>query len=562
MSHLDWIVLFATQLYIIGYGAYRSRGAKKDMKSYLLANNQLSWLTIGISVMATQASAITFLSIPGQAFYDGMGFVQIYFGLPLATVVLCLTVVPIYKRLGVYTAYEYLEQRFDLKTRALGAVLFLVQRGLSTGITIYAPSLVLSTVLHWDINWTIIITGTIVTIYTVLGGTKTVSYTQMQQTAIIWIGMFTATYILISHLPDNLSVTDVAAVAQEMGKMEWVNFSLDPANRYTIWSGLLGGFFLSLSYFGTDQSQVQRYLGGETLKESRMGLIMNGIIKIPMQFFILFIGILLFVFYQFAQPKLFFNQNEVDAVYQSSYQTEYRLLEQKFEATVKAKKEKIVAYQQATDELEKAQIGKQLNTLEQESKELRKKAIAIIKANHPKADAKDSDYVFISFIMNYLPMGLIGLLVSVMISASMSSTASAFNALASTSIVDVYKRLIQPAATEEHYVKASKFFTIFWGIVCIFFAIFVSRLDNMVQAVNILGSLFYGTVLGIFLVAFYIKHIRGNAVFWAAVVSEAIILASFYFLGDKIAYLWYNLIGCVLVMLLAWLFETLFPKEN
>ncbi len=571
MTSLDWFVLLTTQIFIIGYGFWKSRDANKDMKGYLLAGNQMGWLTIGISVMATQASAITFLSIPGQAFYDGMGFIQIYFGLPLAMVILCITALPIYRKLGVYTAYEYLERRFDLKTRALAAVLFLVQRGLSTGGTIYAPALILSTVLDWDINWTIILTGSIVTIYTVFGGTKAVSYTQTQQTLIIWLGMGAAVVVLYQHLPP-FSLSHLIDLATQLNRMELINFSFNPADRYTIWSGILGGIFLSLSYFGTDQSQVQRYLGGETLAQSRLGLLMNAAIKIPMQFFILLLGVFLFLFYQFsAQQPIFFNANEVKKIYASPLKADFQVLEKQFADTLQLKKSVMQTYLQlkatenthSTEQL--ATLNQQLTLLKQlneSEKRLHKKAVDLINKNNKKEGAKDSDYVFISFIINYLPVGLIGLLVSVMISASMSSAASAFNALASTTIVDIYKRLVNTTATPAHYLQTSKILTAIWGIICMGFALFVSRLDNLIQAVNILGSLFYGTVLGIFLVAFYLKKIGGTAVFWAAVLSETLILGCFYYYEDRIAYLWYNLIGCVLVIGWAALFQKLLVSQK
>jgi SSS family solute:Na+ symporter len=557
MSYIDWTVLLLTQFLIIGYGAWRSRGSNKDIKNYLLGNNQMSWLTIGVSVMATQASAVTFLSIPGQAFYDGMGFIQIYFGLPIAMVILCITAIPIYHKLGVYTAYEYLENRFDLNTRALAALLFLIQRGLSTGITIYAPSLVLSTVLGWDIYWTIILMGIVVTLYTYLGGTKAVSYTQSQQTVVIWIGMFAALYILITNLPTHLSFSDIWHLAGNMNKTEIIDLSFDPSDRYTLWSGLLGGIFLSLSYFGTDQSQVQRYLGGETVTQSRLGLLMNAVVKIPMQFFILFLGVLLFVFYQFVPQPVFFNANEVKKVYLSPQKEAYQAVETEFNNVNKQKQKAIETYlhlrQDEVNNLPQMFTTlKLIEGLDAEAKQLHKKAAEIIKKTNNKADTKDSDYVFISFITSYLPIGLIGLLVSVMISASMGSAASAFNALASTTVIDIYKRLLKQQASPEHYLQVSKNLSLFWGVACILFAIFVSRLDNMIQAVNILGSLFYGTVLGIFLVAFYMKKVDGKAVFWSAVVTETIILFCFFFFREEIAYLWYNAIGCLLVMLFSY----------
>jgi SSS family solute:Na+ symporter len=561
MSFLDWFVLLATQIFIITYGFWKSKDGNKDIKGYLLGGSQMGWLTIGISVMATQASAITFLSIPGQAFYDGMGFIQIYFGLPIAMVILSISALPLYRKLGVFTAYEYLEKRFDLKTRTFAAFLFLLQRGLSTGGTIYAPALILTTVLGWDINWTIILTGSIVTAYTVFGGTKAVSYTQTQQTLVIWLGMFAAIFILYRNLPD-ISFADMLDLAGKMNKMQLINFSFDPAARYTIWSGVLGGIFLSLSYFGTDQSQVQRYLGGESLAQSRLGLLMNAAIKIPMQFFILLLGVFLFLFYQFsAKQPVFFNANEVKKIYASPYKADFQVIEKQFADTLQKKQavmQQYVALKNA-EQIDQKALNESvilLKSLTKSEQKLHKIAVELIDKNNKKSGSKDSDYVFISFIIGYLPIGLIGLLVSVMLSASMSSAASAFNALASTTIIDIYKRLVNTNATQTHYLNSSKIFTALWGFICMGFALFVSRLDNLIQAVNILGSLFYGTVLGIFLVAFYMKKIGGSAVFWAAVLTESLILGCFAFFNDQIAYLWYNLIGCLLVMAFAYLFET------
>lgn len=579
MNSLDWAVLIATQALIIVYGIWKTRKQSKNLQGYLLSDRDMNWFTIGLSIMATQASAITFLSTPGQAFGNGMGFVQFYFGLPIAMVILSITAVPIYHKLNVYTAYEYLENRFDLKTRSLGAFLFLTQRGLAAGLSIYAPAIILSTVLKWNIYYLIVIIGLVVMAYTVFGGTKAVSQTQKQQMLVILIGMVAAGYILVSLLPKEVSVTDALSVAGAVGRLEVINLEFDLNNRYNVWSGIIGGLFLALSYFGTDQSQVQRYLTGKSIAQTRVGLLMNGMVKIPMQFLILLVGIFLFAFYQFYQPPIFFNQNKkIDFINENPTKVDsLEQLEILYSQNFKEKKQVIFEFLEAKKEAESKNI--QLDTMyanririyNAKNDTLRNQATAIINTidKENKLEAKrlsnnDLDYAFINFVLDYLPVGLIGLLVSVMLSAAMSSASSELNALGSTTVIDIYKRSIVKDKEEEHYVKASKGFTLFWGLYAIFFAMLATQLDNLIQAVNILGSLFYGTILGIFLVAFYIKKVKSNAVFWAAVVSESLILIHYIFFREsfEIGFLWYNLIGCVMVIVLGLLFQLFWKKEE
>lgn len=557
MNAIDWIILFGTLLFIVAYGVYKTRGSQ-NIESYLLGDKSMKWWTIGLSVMATQASAITFLSTPGQAYEDGMGFIQFYLSLPLAMIVLSITAIPLYYRLKVYTAYEYLETRFDLKTRTLAAGLFLIQRGLAAGITIYAPAIILSSILGWPLTITNILIGTLVIIYTVSGGTKAVSQTQKQQMAVMMGGMIVALIVLVWKLPDYVSFGEAITVAGQMEKMNLIDLSLDFENRYTLWSGMLGSFFLFLSYFGTDQSQVQRYLSGKSIAESRLGLLMNGLVKIPMQLLILFIGIMVFVFFQFNQSPIFFNGPVKEKVMMSPQGAEIREIEQAYDQLFIRKKEGL---QQALSlEGEAAEEAfKQVQDLHQEEKELRKEVKSLIVQADPLAEPKDTDYVFITFIMNYLPHGLIGLLLAVIFSAAMSSTAGELNALASTTTVDVYKRSVKKGAGEAHYLKSSKLFTVLWGVLAIAFATYATLLDNLIEAVNILGSLFYGTILGIFLVAFYIKRVGANAVFYAALVAEVIVIISY--VTTDLAFLWLNPLGCGLVVLFGLIFQQLANKS-
>ncbi|MDQ3192627.1 MAG: sodium:solute symporter [Bacteroidota bacterium] len=561
MTSLDWIILFSTLAFIVIYGTWKSRGSK-NIEGYLKGDNEMKWYTVGLSIMATQASAITFLSTPGQAFEDGMRFIQFYFGLPIAMVIISFTIIPIYYKLKVYTAYEYLENRFDYKTRLLAAFLFLVQRGLAAGITIYAPAIILSSILGWNLNYTNIFIGVLVIIYTVAGGTKAVSQTQKQQMLVILAGMTVAFVIVVNSLPAQVSFSNAVSIAGTMGKMNVVDFSFDFTTRYTFWSGITGGLFLAMSYFGTDQSQVQRYLSGKSLKESRLGLMFNGLVKIPMQFLILFTGIMVFVFYQFEQSPVFFNETLKEKVYTTPLQDEMRDVEKAHTRNFEYKKEQINQYVTALDKGDKAEAEKAAKKVRIAGKldnKLRKESQTIIKKAFPESEAKDTDYIFISFIMKYLPTGVIGLLLAVIFSAAMSSTAGELNALASTTVVDFYKRRMYTTGSDTHYLQASKWFTVFWGAMAILFATFASLVDNLIQAVNILGSIFYGTILGIFLSAFYIKIIKSKEVFIAAVISQITVILLYFY--SEIGFLWYNVIGCGLVIGLALIFTFVFKKQ-
>ena len=562
MRTLDWIILCGTLLFIVVYGVWKGRGSK-DMKGYVLSNNDMKWYTITISIMATQASAITFLSTPGQAYVDGMRFIQFYLGLPIAMVILSITAVPLYHKLKVYTAYEFLETRLDLKTRTLAALLFLMQRGLAAGLTIYAPSIILSMLLGWNIYWTNLIIGLLVIIYTTSGGAKAVGWTQFQQMIIITLGMLGAFYMILHLMPDNVSVLDSIKVAGKMGKLNAIDFSFDLNNRYSFWSGILGGLFLQLSYFGTDQSQVQRYLTGESVKQSRLGLLINGIVKIPMQFSILFIGAMLFVFYQFTSPPLFFNPVETNKIIQSAHGPDYTSLQDKFKL-VQAEKKKdvynLIDAMHNDDNAKVKNIQSRLDVSESKIASLRKDAKSLMKKNDKNSDTNDTNYIFLNFVLNFLPVGLIGLVLAAIFSASMSSTSSEINSLATTTVVDMYKRLFKKEATEKHYVFITKSATVLWGMLAILFAQFASKMGSLIEAVNILGSLFYGTILGIFLVAFYLKKASGTATFYSAIISEIIVVLCFIFTG--ISFLWYNVIGCLLVIILAMIIDNFFLKRE
>ncbi|MGB3344039.1 MAG: sodium:solute symporter [Aequorivita sp.] len=552
MQQIDWLVLIGTLLFIVLYGTWKSR-SQRDVSDYLKGGNTAHWWTIGISVMATQASAITFLSTPGQAFHDGMGFVQFYFGLPIAMVIICLVFIPIYHKLKVFTAYEYLETRFDKKTRTLTAILFLIQRGLACGITIFAPSIILSAVLGWNLVHLNIIIGTLVIIYTVSGGTKAVSVTQKQQMAVIFFGMFIAFLLILNYLPLDITFTKALEIAGESGKMDILDFSFDFDNRYTFWSGIIGGSFLALSYFGTDQSQVQRYLSGRSVKQSQMGLIMNGLLKVPMQFFILLVGVMVFVFYQFNASPLHFNPAAVKDVKKSAYAQEYENLEDSKAQLDEQLATVQIEYAKTENELERQQYKEQISHLNVTAQELRDQSKIIIKKANPKAETNDKDYVFIHFILTNLPRGLIGLLLAVILSAAMSSTASELNALGSTTAIDLYRRNV-PGKREKHYVAASRAFTLLWGVVAIIVASSAHLFDNLIQLVNIIGSIFYGNVLGIFLLAFFIRYVGSRAVFIAALITQVIIIYMWYI--DLMPYLWLNLVGCALVMGIATILQT------
>ena len=556
MSLLDWCVLLGTIFFITAYGIWKTRGSQ-DIEGYLKGNNAEKWWTICLSVMATQASAITFLSTPGQAYEDGMRFLQFYFGLPLAMVIISITFVPIFYRLKVYTAYEYLENRFDLKTRSLGALLFLIQRGLAAGITIYAPAIILSTILGWNINLTNICIGLVVILYTVSGGTRAVSVTQKQQMAVMMGGMLVAAVVVVYMLPPEVTFGEAVHVAGKMGKLNLVNFSLDLNDRYNVWSGITGGVFLFMAYFGTDQSQVARYLSGKSITESRLGLLFNGLLKIPMQFVILFVGVMVYVFYQFVEPPVFFNKLEKEKLYETQFAPDLIQLETQHHLNFQDKREQVQAMVQglqAGDEVAVETARTNLSAIETKGKAIRGEVKDLFKRANPKTEVKDTDYVFITFVMQYMPVGMVGLLLAVIFCASMSSSASELNALASTTVIDIYKRSVNATASDAHYLKMSKVFTVVWGILAITFATLASRLDNLIQAVNILGSLFYGTILGIFVVAFYIKYIKANAVFWAAILAELIIIL--IYIRTDLGFLWLNPIGCLLVIIFGALIQT------
>lgn len=546
LALVDWIILSITLIFIVVYGTYVTR-KNTNVQDYIKGGNETKWWTIGLSVMATQASAITFLSTPGQAFHSGMGFVQFYFGLPIAMIIICLVFIPLYHRLKVYTAYEFLEGRFDVKTRSLTAILFLIQRGLSAGITIFAPAIILSAVLGWDLFSLNIIIGFLVIIYTVSGGTKAVNVTQKQQMIIIFLGMFIAFWMIVNQLPNEITFTKALEIAGASGKMEILDFSFDLNNRYTVWTGFIGGTFLMLSYFGTDQSQVQRYLSGKSVRESQLGMIFNGLLKVPMQFFILLVGVMVFVFYQFNASPLNFNPKATEVVQNSKYASDFQELQTKHIDIENSKKQLLA------DGIQKHEVSEiqSLNEKDAILKEASKAIIDKINVENPleKIESNDKDYVFIHFILNNLPKGLIGLLLAVILSAAMSSTASELNALASTTAMDLYKRSNKIEKSELHYVKASKWFTLLWGIIAISVACIANLFDNLIQLVNIIGSIFYGNVLGIFLLAFFIKYVRGNAVFIAAIITQILIIIVWYL--DYLPYLWLNLLGCVLVMLIA-----------
>ena len=552
MQVFDWIILGATLAFIVLYGIWKNN-SHKNIKEYLKGGNEARWWTVGLSVMATQASAITFLSTPGQAFHDGMGFVQFYFGLPFAMLIICLFFIPVYHRLNVYTAYEFLEKRFDLKVRTLTALLFLIQRGLAAGITIYAPAIILSVVLGWDLKVLVLLVGSLVITYTMIGGTKAVNVTQKQQMFIIFLGMFLAFGFIIKRFPEGIGFHEAFQIAGKAGKLNVLDFSFNLNSRYTFWSGLTGGFFLALSYFGTDQSQVQRYLSGKSLKESQMGLVMNGILKIPMQFFILLVGVMVFIFYQFEPSPINFNPKAVAAVKKSEVAEAFNLLELKNKATQKKIRTKLLNNTLSASFQEEIT---QLNTTE---KAQRQEAKDLIKSVDPSLQTNDKDYVFISFILGHLPTGLIGLLLAVIFSAAMSSSASELNALAATTTIDLYQRNVLEKSPA-HYVTVSKGFTLLWGIIAILFASVGNLFENLIQLVNIIGSVFYGTILGIFLVAIFIKHVKGQAVFWAAIISEGIVLLLFS--NNVVSFLWLNLIGAILTVLFALLLQIILTTKK
>ena len=567
MNIIDWIVMLGTLLGIAAYGIYRTRHVS-SVKSYLLGDRELPWWTIGLSIMATQASAITFLSTPGQAYEDGMRFLQFYYGIPIAMVILSVFVIPLYYRLNVYTPYEYLEKRFDLKTRTVTAILFLIQRGLAAGLTIYAPSIVLSSILKWDLNATILFIGIIVIVYTMSGGTTAVSVTQKQQMIVILIGLFVAAGVIIYKLPAEVGFGGAVDLAGHLGKLNTVTFDLNFKDRYNIWSGMIAGVFLFLSYFGTDHSQVSRYLSGKSLTESRLGLMFNGLLKVPMQFLVLFVGILVFVFFQFNRPPVHFIDSNLAMISGTPHEAKYRDIERQYIDVFQQKQAamtRIISASDAGDQsaLEAAQT--EAKQLQKKDATLRKFAKIEVMRASPAAKTKDTDYVFLSFVMEYMPVGIVGLLLAMIFAAGMSSTSSELNALTSVMAMDIYKRYWVKDKSDGHYLLASKLFTIMWGLLALLFAATAQLFENLIQMVNILGSLFYGTILGVFLTAFFLPKVKGNAVFIAALITQANIIFLFVLeRGGKlpISFLWYNPIGCLMLMLLAWGIQMIFGKQR
>lgn len=556
MSAIDWIVMTSFLAFVVIYGTWKTRKTE-SMEAYLLASRSTPWYVVALSIMATQASAITFLSTPGQAYIDGMRFVQFYFGLPIAMIFLSIVAVPFYHKLQVYTAYEFLEKRFDLKSRSLASLLFLMQRGLAAGFTIFAPALVLSTILNIDINFTILMIGTLVIIYTTVGGTDAVNKTHFQQMIIIFIGMTIATIMIFILLqPDDVSFMDATRLAGKLGKLNAIDFEFDLSNKYNIWSGILGGTFLMLSYFGTDQSQVQRYLSASSVKESRIGLLVNGIVKIPMQFAILFVGTMVFVFFQINESPMMFNPVLEKTVLDSEHSQEYKNLNKEFNSLHQIKKEKILELKDAlrTNTQNTDALVSEIDLLKNKEIDYRNQAKSIIQKADVTASVDDKNYIFLNYVLNFMPIGLIGLVLAAIVSASMSSTSAELNALTSTTVVDIYQRLIKKDAKEDFYLKKSKQFTVLWGIFAMIFAFFGNTLGTLVEAVNVLGSLFYGTILGIFMVAFFMKKIQGTAVFYAAIITEIIVVICFaldFYNIISLPFLWLNPIGCFLVMLIS-----------
>ena len=558
MALVDWIVLGGTLLFIVIYGAWRTRESK-SVKDYIGGCQQARWWTIGLSVMATQASAITFLSTPGQAFHDGMGFVQFYFGLPIAMVIICAVFIPIYSRLKVFTAYEFLEKRFDLRVRKLTASLFLIQRGLSAGITIFAPSIILSAVLGWNLTALNIMIGCLVIIYTVSGGTKAVNVTQKQQMAVIFTGMMLALFFIVRALPESISFSDAIDIAGASGKMEVLNFSFDLNNRYTVWTGLIGGSFPALSYFGTDQSQVQRYLSGKSVQEMRLGMLFNGLLKVPLQFFILFVGVMVFVFYQFNQAPLHFNPLSEQLIQKTPYETDYENLNNISTQNYQNRISLYAEFESSPSDDLKNRIAESQKADLANRDAARTLLEQAANSKNVSFESNDKDYVFIHFILNNLPRGLIGLLLAVILSAAMSSTASELNALGATTALDLYNTSY-PADSDQQLVKTTKLFTIGWGILAIGVACVAYLADNLIQLVNIIGSIFYGNVLGIFLLAFFVKWVNAKSVLLAAIITQVLVIVAFRL--DWMPYLWLNLLGCGLVMLLALLIEAVMPQNK
>jgi len=549
---IDWLVLGCTIGIIVAYGTWKTR-SQNNLDSYIKGNNDLPWWMVGLSVMATQASAITFISTPGQAYHDGMGFVQFYFGLPIAMAIISLFFIPIYHKLKVFTAYEYLEYRFDKKTRTFAAVIFLIQRGMGAGITIYAPSIILATIFGWNLNILNVVIGVLVVIYTISGGTKAVAVTQKYQMLIIMMGLVLAFITILKMLPDGVGLNESLKIAAMGDKLNILDFDMDMSKRYTFWSGITGGTFLALAYFGTDQSQVQRYLAAKSASESQKGLLFNGLFKVPLQFFILLTGVMVFVFYQYHKAPIFFNQAVLDLMEETPYSEDLHAIESDYSQVY-------VARQKLLENQKDVNISTEMKKLNLQEMYLRNQAKDLISQALPDVETNDKDYVFISFILKYFPVGLIGLLMAIILSAAMSSTASEINSLGTISLMDLYLSHREMEMPESHKIRLGKWFTFGWGIVAIAFACVVSLAENLIQLVNIIGSIFYGTVLGLFLIGFFIKKVKAKSAFISGVTVQVLVILIFvlssvgYF---TIGYLWLNAIGCLGVIAMALILETI-----
>ena len=571
MTTLDWIVLVITLLAIVTYGLYKSR-TTRNLDGYFLSNRSMSWGLVLLSIIGTQASAVTFISAPGQAYTDGMRFVQYYFGLPLAMIAICIFFVPIFSRLKVYTAYQYLENRFDGKTRMLISFYFLLQRGLSTGISVFAPSIILSSLLGWNIYWTNIFMGGLLIIYTMSGGAKAVAYTQQLQLIIIFVGMFLAAYMIVHMLPDGVGFTDALHVSGKLNKINAITTGIksngfDWSDQYNIFSGIIGGFFLSLSYFGADQSQVGRYLTAKSMTESRIGLLMNGLVKVPMQFAILLIGAMLLTFYQFNKAPVFFNEVQVAKIEKSLLSDSFHSAKQEYENISAKKKEAVSSFVQslhADADADASVKATEMRQLQQQSDSIRKKVKSWISSKKVGGDGNDTNYIFLRFVLDYLPAGLVGLLIAIIFLASWRSIAAAINSLASSTMIDFHRKLNKNEIGHEKEYNLSKRYTLGWGIFCVIVAMFTYNIGNsLIEAVNVLGSLFYGPILGVFLVAFFFKKIKNaNAVFWAAVFAELTVLLVFIIAQKRLGFLWLNPIGVGAVIFFSLLFNFLFKKSS
>lgn len=576
MNQLDWIVLVVTLLAIIVYGVYKSR-TTRNLDGYFLSNNSMPWGLVLLSIMGTQASAITFISAPGQSYTDGMRFVQYYFGIPIAMIVICIFFVPIFSKLKVYTAYEYLENRFDGKTRTLTSFLFLLQRGLSTGISVFAPSIILSSLLGWNIYWTNLFMGGLLIIYTMTGGAKAVAYTQKLQLIVVFVGMFLAAYMVVHMLPANISFVDALKAGGKQGKLNVIttgfeNGKFNWSDQYNLLSGIIGGFFLALSYFGADQSQVGRYLTARSVTQSRMGLLMNGFVKVPMQFLILLIGVLVFAFYQFNRAPIFFNESLVVKAHNTEYKNEL----QKMESDYQTKVDVLPGWQGTYYRLQKEgktdsanEVQNRIDNANRVRDSLRKEYKTVLKKALPGADTNDTNYIFLRFVVDYLPVGLVGLLIAIIFLASWGSIAAALNSLASCSMVDFHRRFTKKKESGEDEYLLSKRYTLIWGIFCIIVAMFTYNIGNsLIEAVNVLGSLFYGVILGVFMVAFFFKNIKnGNAVFWGAVLAELLVLTVFLLTKTsppvfKMGFLWLNPIGAIGVILFSLLLNGMMNQKE